>query len=280
MRNWKIAALLGLFLVAGATHALGPGGVRKQAEASMLVRGTLDITPDGRVSSHQLDGADKLPSGVVKLLAERIAQWQFEPVLVDNRAVPARSPMQLRLVAKRDGDNYLLRIAGATFGAPPEGEWPSSQGKLAPPRYPKEAAYAGVSGTVYLVLRVGRDGRVEDTVAEQVNLRFVASEGAMTRWRALLANAAASTAKDWKFSPPTRGEEVDAPFWSVRVPVDFTFDMKEGKAGEWLAYVPGPRQPVPWRTWDDARLSPDAVAAGGVYPDRPTGPRLLTPLGG
>ena len=134
---------------------------------------------------------------------------------------------------------------------------------------------------MYLVLRVGRDGTVQEVVAEQVNLRVLASEREMAVFRDLLARPAMMTARKWQFDFPTRGEDADKPFMSVRVPVDFVMpDRSSEKAGEWNAYVPGPRQPVPWRDWNADFQAPDALASGGVYPDRPTGPRLLTGLDG
>jgi hypothetical protein len=138
----------------------------------------------------------------------------------------------------------------------------------------------GAAGTAYLVLKIGRDGRVADAVAEQVNLRVVASEKNMARLRKLFAGAALAGAKKWTFNPPTIGEEADDPYWSVRVPVAFFTDhLQLPKDTEWHSYVPGPRNPIPWRS-EQPTDSPDALAAGGVYPLDNNGPRLLTPLGG
>lgn len=209
-----------------------------------------------------------------------VREWRFDPILVDGKAVHARSPMQLRLVTKQDGENYLLRIGGVTFFGD-KGEGSLSRGKLKPPRYPAEAVYKGVGGTVYLVLRVGRDGSVEDVVAEQVNLHVVGTERQMTSFRDLLAQTAIKTARTWMFNFPTDGEDADSPFMSVRVPVDFIApDTRPEEAGKWQAYVPGPRQGVPWRNWDASLQSPDALATGGVYRDKPSGPRLLTGIDG
>lgn len=277
--NWLALVLIWVSSLAWASG--GPGAVRKQIEASLLVTGSIDIATDGRVGGYQLDQAERLPPAVTELLGSRVKQWRFEPVLVDGKPVRARTRMQLRLIAKPTGeDQYLVRVAGANFGEARDGESPTSRGDKKAPRYPEVAARAGVGGTTYLVLRIGRDGRVEDVVAEQVNLRVVANERDMQRLRDLLAQSAVTAARAWEFNPPVRGAEVDARFWSVRVPVDFVAPDQRvpNQAGEWTAYVPGPRRPVPWRDWDDAKLSPDAVAAGGVYPDRPTGPQLLTPL--
>lgn len=98
----------------------------------------------------------------------------------------------------------------------------------------------------------------------------------MEFFRDMLADAAIYASRRWKFNFPTRGEDANAPFVSARVPVDFIApNMADTKPGQWQAYVPGPRQGIPWRNWDAAMESPDAIASGGVYPDRPTGPKLI-----
>jgi hypothetical protein len=289
MGKWKKTmgrALLACMLMAvvlphsaADAFAAGRAEVAKQVEASMLVTGTIDIDAAGSVTSYHVEQAEVLSKAVLDFVDQSVRKWRFEPVLVDGKAKPARARMQLRLVLKQDGENYQARISGATFGRLQEGSL--ARGKLRPPPYPKEAVFKRVGGTVYLVLQVGRDGTVQDVVAEQVNLRVIDNGRAMAVYREMLSRAAMNTARKWLFDFPTQGEDADAQFISLRVPVDFIApDMPQEKVGEWYAYVPGPRQPVPWRNWDAALHAPDAIAAGGVYQDRPNGLRLLTDLGG
>lgn len=277
MRQWIGGVLLGL-LLSGAVFAGGPGAVRKQIESSLLVKGTIDIGADGRVLGHALERRESLPAGVVGMIDQAVPQWRFEAVELREGTTRARAPMSLRIVAKKlDEDSFTVQIRGAQFGSYAPDETPSSR-QMTPPRYPHAAAYAGVGGTVYTVLRIGRDGQVEDAVAEQVNLRVIASEAVMMRWRKVLAQAALHAARRWAFNPPTKGEDVDAPYWSVRVPVDFIApDQKQPLEHEWHAYVPGPRETIPWEP-DASPMGADALVAGGVYPVG-RGPRLLTPLG-
>lgn len=285
MNKWMGTLALAIALAAGANAGAAPAGssraeVRKQVEATMLVTGTIDIDAQGGVTSYSIKQAASLPKAMLDVVDRRVRQWRFEPVMVDGKPTPARSPMQLRLVTKQEGENYVLRFSGATFGQV-EGEQSLARGKLRPPRYPEVAAYSGVGGTVYLVLRIGRDGAVEDVIAEQVNLRIVGTESEMTMFREAFASTSIGTARKWKFNFPAQGEDADEPFLSVRIPVDFVApNARDAKAGEWQAYVPGPRQPIPWRNWSDAMQSPDAVASGGVYRDRPSGPRLISGLDG
>lgn len=276
--GWVVMLALALSAGHGVANADDSRAeARKQVEASMLVQGTVDIDPQGLVTTYRIEQANVLPQAMLDVVDRRIRDWRFEPVRVEGKAVPARAPMQMRLVTRQDGENFRLLITGVSFGDTyEEGEVPKARGRLRPPPYPTDAVFAGVGGTVYLVLRIGRDGSVEDGVAEQVNLHAVGFERQMTTFREMLAKAALKAARGWKFDFPTRGEDVDAPFVSVRVPVDFTAPGREReKVGQWHAYVPGPRQSVPWRNWDASFQAPDAVASGDVYPDRPGALKLL-----
>ncbi|MDI9238329.1 energy transducer TonB [Lysobacter sp. LF1] len=273
---WALGCVLAL--CAGVALAAEQRPVREQVENSMLVTGAIDIQPDGTVAGHALDEPEKLPSGIVQLLAQATPHWRFEPVRVEGKPVFARTKMSVRIVAKRQGDGgYEVRVASARFGEPRSEDWPSHDGPLGRPRFPKEAAQAGVGGTVYVMLKIGRDGKVVDLVAEQINLKTVVSEAEMEMWRHVLARAALQRASQWTFVPPTQGAEVDAPFWSIRVPVDFVAGGSRPAYGRWETYIPGSRTPAPWVDAEEARMGADAVALDGFQPIG-GGPRLLSSL--
>jgi TonB family protein len=277
----RLGLAIVLLAIAGVAWAAGPRAVRETIEASMLVTGSIDIEPDGRVSAYRLDRVDELPPEVVTLVEKAAGIWRFEPVLVDGVAAPVHAPMSLRIGARRQGEGkYGVDIRSARFGEDRPGSVPTGLERR-PPMYPTEAVYRGIQGTVYLVLRIGPDGTVEDMVAEQVNLRYVAGERAMDRARDLLARVSMSAARSWTFAPPADAPASGNTGWSVRVPVDFTLGRDSGPGyGEWRAYVPGPRHDIPWRKSVDSGFGPDALAAGGVYPLDHAGPRLLTGLNG
>ncbi|MCA1714976.1 MAG: energy transducer TonB, partial [Gammaproteobacteria bacterium] len=184
-----------LLCTLAAFAAGGPGAVRKQVESSMLVTGTVYVEPDGSVSRFAIDQRQQLPSGVVGLIEKSVPGWKFEPVLVNGAAVKAKANMSLRIVAKKlDAERYQVAIGSASFGEDRTDEGVTSE-KMTPPRYPSSAVHAGVSGTVYLVLRIGKDGQVEDAIAEQVNLKVIASERAMAQWREVFERSALAGAK-------------------------------------------------------------------------------------
>lgn len=135
-----------------------------------------------------------------------------------------------------------------------------------------------MQGTVYLVLKIGRDGKVEEAIAEQVNLTAVASGAVMSHQRALLAESAVRAARKWEFEPPTQGEAAQQSFWSVRVPADFIMVGGEPKYVDWVPYVPGPRQKAPWIDRSASGESPEALAGGAPSLLGTPMLRLRTPL--
>jgi hypothetical protein len=283
MKQW----LVGLFciLMACAASAEGSAAVRKRIEASMLVTGSIDVMPDGSVSSYAIDQADKLPPAVVDVIQQNVPGWKFQ--LDGKQAGAVKARMSLRILAKRADDKHdSVSISAAQFGENQKvpGENVSYKTRQ-PPRYPQLAMRSHVSGTVYLLVRVGRNGQVEDAVAEQVNLTVYANDNDMDLFRNDLAKAAVAAARQWTFNTPTIGKHVGDDYWVARVPVNFNM-LPRGASeppvpyGKWRAYVPGPRQLVPWS--EKSKLlsgAPDAVPDGGIY-QLNQGLQLTTQLGG
>lgn len=279
--------LVGLIciLMACTVSAKGPAAVRKQAEASMLVTGSVEITPDGSVSSYALDQADKLPPAVVQVVQQNVPHWKFQ--FDGQQATPMKAKMSLRMLAKRVDDKHAsVSISAAQFGEDHRGPGENVSYKTRqPPRYPQLALHSRVSGTVYVLVRVGRNGQVEDAAAEQVNLKIYASDHDMNLFRDDLAKAALAAARQWTFNTPTTGKHVDDAYWVARLPVSFYIrplgsSTEMTPYGKWQSYIPGPRQLVPWSE-KNTLLSdaPDAVPDGGIY-QLNQGLKLTTPLGG
>lgn len=278
MARW-MACGLALLLVL-PVFAGGPKSVRKQFVSSMLVTGTIEVEPDGTVGSYILDQPEKLPAAVVDIVGNNVPHWRFEPVVVDGRPVRARSSMGLRIVAKRQEDGrYLAGIRNASFG---DKDIPDDQRvtmkEVKPPVYPAEALRQGLQGTVYLLLKIGRDGAVTDVMAEQINMSVFGSDQQMRQGRRWLGIAAVQAAKGWSFRVPVAGERAGRNSWELRVPVDFQIgDSQDTGYGKWTSYLPGPHQTPPWWTEPTDITDPDAMVAGQVQ-QVGTGLRLQTAL--
>lgn len=278
---WIVAALL---LCPAVADAAKRSEILKQVESSMLVTGTIETRADGTVRSTVIDKPEKLPAGVVDFVQKQAAAWAFEPLVIDGKARPTRSPMSVRVIAKRlDDKNYSIGIRNANFGGTTPNDGEALAGvKMTPPSYPQSVAMSGASGVVYVVVKVGKDGQVIDAIVEQVNLKTIGHESEMASWRKSLSNAALQGTRKWTFAIPTKGELADDEFWSARVPVAFYMHKRLDTAyGKWEMYIPGVRQTIPWSDEDRPGFSPDGLADGGVYTiGANDGPKLLTPLSG
>lgn len=277
-----IAALLfaGLALLVPAAGAeASTRGARDQVESSMLVTGSIDIATDGSVEAHRIDRPEELPPGVVTLLAKFVPDWKFEPVLVDGRAVRARTGMSIRIGARKLADGAVeVGVRNASFSDGKPGGIVSVD--LTPPRFPMSAAMKNIAGTVYLVLRVAPDGTVAEAIDEQVNLRVLGTESQLRQGRETLAKTSVAAALKWRFSVTPEAIAEGGGYAYVRVPVDYYLGRARAPAyGIWDAYIPGPVKRMPWQLEEvDPGFSPDAQVAGTLM--RPgAGPRLLTRLG-
>ncbi|MGO1069967.1 energy transducer TonB [Lysobacter sp. CA199] len=273
-----------LLFAALAWPAFGAGKsateVRKQIEMSMVLTGRVTIADDGQVRSLQIDRENEVPALVGQVVRGSVSKWRFDP-LKPGETDAGTTSMRVRVVAspapEEGPDKFALRIVSASFGETPEDEMPK-RASFKPPVFPMAAAYARAPATVYLVARIGRNGKVEEVFAEQVNLKAVGNERQMKQFRELFADASVTAAKRWTFTAPARGPEVDDDHWSVRVPVDFVFERQDARYGHWEAYVPGPRQKASWQASErDATAGVDAVS-GDKMQMVGRGPRLLTPL--
>ncbi|MCW0203938.1 energy transducer TonB [Rhodanobacter thiooxydans] len=288
LMGWLCVFFSGAVLADG-----GVGAVRRQVQASMLVTGSIVVAQDGSVDSYTLDKQDKLPPLVLEVISKTVPHWSFAIDVADfqeymriSQAKLLKTTMNLRVLAvAADSQQYSVSISKASFGEDASAEGKASSDRLtgkslAAPRYPSKSLHDGVGGTVYVEVRIGRDGRVEDQVARQVNLHVIATESSMAIFRKDLANAAVEAARHWKFNPPTSGREAGLQHWYALIPVNFCPDVRcaQEAYGKWVGYVPGPNTPAPWHD-DPGALAEnsDAMPAGVAFqPDRRL--KLLTSL--
>lgn len=267
----------------------------KNFEASMVVTGTITVNPDGSVASYTLDQPDKLPPAATKIASATLPKWKFQPVLEDGKPVSAKSLMSLRIVAHPiDEQHASVRISGAEFGREVAQDQDKQSFECAngacliarkrrPPSYPVDAIRNGVSGTVYVVQEVNRDGHVERQDVRQTNLRNRGSAADVRHWSQMFDDASLAVARDWTYQIPTSGEEAKRDHWVVLVPVNFMIGDYEYAYGQWEPYIPGPVQDIPWARDDEHIASSggsDAIPANGNAFVADSRFVLLTPLDG
>jgi hypothetical protein len=257
-----------------------------QVEASLTVEGKAMLNPDGTVASYTLREPEKLPQPVVDLVKQSVPVWKFRFADGTTPAAPVEESMVLLVVATDvDATHTTIRIAGAQFSATAESANEHVVSNVhKSPMFPQRSLQARMSGTVYVLVRVGRDGTVLDAAAEQVNLHRYAEQDMLKVYRRDLADAAVTAIKRWTFTVPTAGPSAQQPYWYVRVPCNFHiaqggYDEHNGRNyGTWAIYVRGPREIIPWL--QDKKLlaeSPDATPDGTVH-QLGTGVEMVTPL--
>lgn len=287
--RYILAMLLGIALASLPvdSDASNVRAMRKQVESTLLVSGKIVIAPDGTVKEYKLDDTRALGAPLEQFLDANIRRWRFQPVVLDGAVVTAEAPMRIRLVAHpQDGGGMQVRIAATWFGEEDDGrpatDFPH-QGRMTPPSYPREAQMLEAQGIVYLVVSIGRDGKVQQADVERVNLRTLGTEQQMAALRRQFAEASLRAARDWTFLPPTTGKEAELDHWLVRVPVDFQMvGLRQPKPGEWQSYIPDPTvRELP--SWARERLrfagSPEALPDSGVFPLTPSRFQLLNAPG-
>ncbi|HET7332721.1 energy transducer TonB [Dyella sp.] len=252
-------ALMNIFFAATSVYAAS-----QEAEASMLVTGKIEVSQDGSIRSYTFDHPEKLQDVVTKVVVKAMTAWRFKV----TSGKPVKADFSMRLVAKPvDGKQFRVGIAGVDVTESGDSANSVQSLRRRVIVYPIEAAEAGVGGTVYLLVQVGKDGSTKNVAAEQVNLTARGDEKDMKRYRDVLANAAIKTAKYWTYTIPTSGDQAKYSFWYVRIPVNFEMygvGLPRREYGQWEAYVPGPRLPIAWLKQTPPYTSPDAIPAGGI----------------
>lgn len=232
MKSFLLLVLLG---IAGVVQA----GKPVAAEFSMSAPGDLEIGPDGTVRSWKMD-SHKLGKVVEDLLQKNIAQWRFEPVLVDGRPVIARTRMTVELQAfPRDG-GFLLKVDNVYFGSL------QSRSDNLPPRYPKDAIRADLGARVMLAVKLDAQGNVVDVHPYQTSLTRAGKQAQEQRWRKRFEQASIRAVSKWKYQP---GESIGGVTVgsTVMVPITYTISPTRGSLdNRWKRYVPGPITPAPW----------------------------------
>lgn len=275
--------LLPVFLLFSASALAG----KVPAEASMVITGSVEIAPDGSVTGYQLDKASKLPSGVKSELVRTVPTWKFEPVLVNGKAVSAKSPMSVRLTAKpMDKGHYAINIGAAWFGQYDGSDHATiSIRQRQPPPYPTALRRRHVEGVVYVAMRINRQGEVDKAAVQQIDLRTRGNQVQLRRWRKAFADASLRAAKKWTFNIPTTGKHAEDGHWLVSVPINYRLvgrlHSQRAGYGRWVAYIPGPKQLIPWLDDDQRQLSSNAAAMSGGGPhmiDQQL--HLISPLAG
>jgi hypothetical protein len=226
------------YAVAFAMGAAGVASAQHSATAvlELTAKGDIQIAPDGHVTDFHI--TTKLSPTVGKLVDNTVRSWHFEPVMVDGKAVIAKTTMSIHLRGTpAPGDSYTLRIESVHFGE-------LTRSKLTPPEYPYDAQRVGLGARVVLYLLIDENGNVVEALPGQTSLDMRAkSEREAETWRQRFEKASIKAAKSWRYDP---SEFVDGKRVAKRyaiAPIEFSIGNSDRA---WTAYAPGPVHPAPW----------------------------------
>jgi hypothetical protein len=235
-------------LAANTAHSQIAASASANAESDkktfyeMSADGAVQIAPDGHVSDYKLDGS--LQPAVAALVKRAVLGWQFEPIVVDGKAVVAKTAMHLGLRAEPvegKDDQFSVHIDSINFGNPVR----LDIGKL--PHYPRAASGARLGAYVVLSGRLDESGKVAEVYPYQTSLDARASnEKQAEKWRREFETAAISAAKTWQYDlTEIVGGRASGAY--VVIPVRFlTSPSRTNRNEKWRGYEAGPIHPAPW----------------------------------
>ncbi len=264
----RIAIALGLLalLIAPSLPALaGETGPAADSVMTMRVDGDITIDPQGQVTQYNV--TTPVTPTIRNALDAAVRGWKFHTVEVDGQPANARSIMRVTLAARQASSGYAISVDNVTFRGVPEDE-PLKAGEVRanvdapaplgvrifaksrqPVKYPRAAERAGISGSVLLSFRVGRDGSAAQVFAMQSTLYNVrASAGVMHELRKSFENNAVAAVKHWHFDVRLNGEEPTSTSLTRTMRVDYLSAglTAEGAPGQWRVESRSAWRQVPW----------------------------------
>lgn len=228
----------------------GPASAEEPRIYAAYTTGELVVDAEGRVASVTLDHKD-LGAKVMAAFEEKIRAWRFEPVITEGRAAEARARMHLGLLVREKTEDtaVTLEVRAVRFSDLPDSRQVVATGtdalgakaaglRMPPPIYPGSPRRAGVGATLWLLVRVGADGRVEKVgtqAADLMSLEAITPEWQKSHLQQFV-DAAVKATRKWRL-PGFAGTD-------VRVPM--TFPLHGDDRRRWVPIVPMPVEVPPW----------------------------------
>lgn len=198
---WGIGLLLLALNASSAEPASKPIHFRAHARVQLDAEGV----------PRQVEVDQKLPAVIRDAIAQRMAQWRFEPARVGEqpRAGATTVFVDACAVPEENGDMRLALDYGWNGPGYADGRYfPEA------PRYPPNAARGAYEGDFRVVLQVGADGRASIETIE-------AREGQLSRFEQALRTWVATL----RYVP----EEIDGAAVATRIAIPVNFSMSDSR---------------------------------------------------
>lgn len=256
MYKWMLGWAL---LLAGAAPGMAAAGdavpAAETADMILPVSGELGIDPQGNVFA--IDIRTIVTPPLKDLIEKSVRQWKFEPVIHDGKPGYAKTSMQLALVATKVDNGYQLHIRDVRFYSTRQ---PATS--MEPPRYPVDAARAGVMGNVLLAVRINAQGQVVDAMATQVAFPYRDMKPKQSaQWAKAFGKASIEAARKWQFTPANVefGDVADA---TLILPVTFWLGESKSPINGWQELPTIIRTPIPWLAEAEQSFDPVGLRDG------------------
>jgi hypothetical protein len=219
--------------------------------AILSASGKIQIGPDGKVLSHQIDV--KVPASVAEAISRNLATWTFEPILEDGRPVIAETRVNLSIEAvEHSADEVALRLKRVWFGD----EAIASRTKS--PSYPIGALQRGIQAQVTVALRLDEEGRVVEAHPYQTRFATDVNPRLAKRYRASFERATLKAAREWQYSA-----DISRP-GGVTLLAPITYSIGVDGRMDWLILGEGEIVPPPWPMDGPMPSDIEALPNGGA----------------
>ena len=245
-----------------ATDTPAPAAAQSESLLTMRGDGEIAIAANGKPLDYR--SASPLVPELKQLIARAVPAWSFWPVLVDGKAVAARTKMRITLAAQPLANGYSVRVDNVTFRDDTAADAQSGASvdeveiaarSMRLPKSPRGLHYPSAEAMVLLHLKLTPQGTVEQAFAAQSSLFNVRDRPElMDRALKVLEEHSMRAARGWTFDVDSKGKVADADDLTVVVPM--VYQMLGGGtdvAGQWRQEARNRLRMTPWLR--DTRLA-------------------------
>ena len=141
------------------------------------------VVLDAQGVPQQVQANERLPPAVRSAVEQHVMQWRFEPARIGGVAKAGVTHVSLDACAVPAPDGTMRMAMEYQSNGP---GLAGGAMRVAPPRYPAEAAQVGRQGSFKVVMRIGADGRASVERIDRVSGIVKPFETALREWVAAM----------------------------------------------------------------------------------------------
>ncbi len=191
-----------------ATAATEAPPIELEQALTLRVDGDLTIDPNGVPTDYAVK--TELPKVLADSLQRQVHAWRFDPIVIDDKPVTAKTLMHVTLGATGSGEALRVSIEAVTFPQQAGSVLDNMQtmaliqDKMNAPVYPESELQAGVEARVAVQVQVGPDGKVQQAAIAQTGLLHTKGMRSLVlKTMGDFETASLKSVKDWRFQIST-----------------------------------------------------------------------------